>query len=79
MTLYILESQMQMILESPSLAPDVPVTAIMNRMTRMLQSVRPATDAEALRLLRAAFPQTSLADRIAALTRHAGQPPVHIS
>ena len=63
---------MQMILESPSLASEVPVTAALNRMTRMLMHVRPATDAEALRLLRAAFPQSSLADRIAALARHAG-------
>jgi hypothetical protein len=38
----------------------------------MLKHVRPATDAEALRLLRAAFPQTSLADRLAALARHSG-------
>ena len=79
MTLYMLESQMQMILESPSLLPDVPVTAAMNRMTRMLKHVRPATDAEALRLLRAAFPQSSLADRIAALARHTGNSPVSIS
>jgi hypothetical protein len=33
--------------------------------------VRPATDAEALRLLRTAFPQSTLTDRIAALARHA--------
>jgi hypothetical protein len=79
MTLRIPESQMQMILESPSLLPDVPVTAALNRMTRMLKHVRPATDAEALRLLRAAFPQSSLADRIAALARHAGDSPVPIS
>jgi hypothetical protein len=71
-TLHIPESQMQMILESPSLAPNAPITATMNRMTRMLKHVRPATDAEALRLLRAAFPQTSLADRIAAIARHTG-------
>jgi hypothetical protein len=70
---------MQMILESPSLAPAVPVTATMNRMTRMLKHVRPATDAEALRLLRAAFPQTSLADRIAAIARHAGYTSIRIS
>jgi len=63
---------MQMILESPSLSPDAPVSATMNRMTRLLKTVRPMTDAEALRMLRAAFPQTSLQDRIAALTRHAG-------
>jgi len=64
---------MQMILESPSLSPDAPVTATMNRMTRLLKTVRPVSDAEALRMLRAAFPQTSLQDRIAALARHAGE------
>jgi hypothetical protein len=64
---------MQMILESPSLSPDAPVTATMNRMTRLLKTVRPVSDAEALRLLRAVFPQTTLKDRIAALSRHAGE------
>ncbi len=64
---------MQMILESPSLPPDAPVTATMNRMTRLLKTVRPVSDAEALRLLRAVFPQTTLRDRIAALARHAGE------
>ena len=64
---------MQMILESPSLSPDAPVTATMNRMTRLLKTVRPGSDAEALRMLRAAFPQTSLKDRIAALVRHSGK------
>lgn len=63
---------MQMILESPPLAPEVPVTAAMNRMTRMLKHERPATDAEALRMLRAAFPQSSFAERIAALARYPG-------
>ena len=64
---------MQMILESPLLSPDMPITATMNRMTRLLKTVRPGSDAEALRMLRAAFPQTSLADRIAALARHSGK------
>jgi hypothetical protein len=60
-----------MILESPPLAAELPVTAMMNRMRRMLKTVRPATDAEALRMLRSAFPQTTLAERIAAIARHA--------
>lgn len=70
---------MQTILESPSLSPDVPVTATMNRMTRLLKTVRPGSDAEALRMLRAAFPQTSLRDRIAALARHSGEQEDRIS
>ena len=48
---------MQMILESPLLSPDMPITATMNRMTRLLKTVRPGSDADALRMLRAAFPQ----------------------
>jgi len=59
---------MQMILESAQ--ADAPITTTMNRMRRLLKTVRPATDAEALRMLRAAFPQTSLGERIAALARH---------
>jgi hypothetical protein len=62
---------MQMILQSPPLASEIPITATVNRMTRMLKTVRPATDAEALRLLRTAFPQATLTDRIAALARYA--------
>jgi hypothetical protein len=70
---------MEMILESPSLSPDAPVTATMNRMTRLLKTVRPMSDAEALKMLRAAFPQTSLTDRIAALARHSGEKEAHVS
>jgi hypothetical protein len=70
---------MQTILESPSLSPDAPVTATMNRMTRLLKTVRPGSDAEALRMLRAAFPQTSLSDRIAALARHSGETEIQVS
>lgn len=63
---------MQMILEAHTQATEAPVTAVMNRMTRMLKTVRPTSDAEALKMLRAAFPQTSLSERIAALVRHTG-------
>lgn len=62
---------MQMIPRSSPAPAGAPVTAVMNRMTRFLATVRPASDAEALRMLRAAFPQTSLGERIAALARHA--------
>ena len=70
---------MQMILET-STAAEAPLNAVMNRMTRMLRTVRPASDAEALRMLRAAFPQTTLQDRIAALARYTHQTTVaHVS
>ncbi len=62
---------MQMICESQPAAPETPVTVTMNRMARMLNTVRPPTDAEALRMLRVAFPETTLRERIAALARHA--------
>jgi hypothetical protein len=64
---------MQMIPDSATAAAEPPITAAMNRMTQMLKAVRPASDAEALRMLRAAFPQTSLSERIAALARHNGE------
>ncbi len=46
-----------------------PVSVRMNRMTQLLKSARPRTDAEALRLLRGAFPGSSLAERVAAIAR----------
>jgi hypothetical protein len=49
---------------------DTPVSAAMNRMARFLKTMRPATDAEALRMLRAVFPQATLVERTAALARH---------
>lgn len=70
---------MQMILEAHTQAAEAPVTATMNRMTRMLKIVGPASDAEALKMLRGAFPQTSLSERIAALARHASGKLAHIS
>lgn len=38
-------------------------------MREMLDHLRPGSDAEALGLLRAAFPEVSLAERVAVLTR----------
>jgi hypothetical protein len=51
----------------------------MNRMTRLLRTVRPVSNAEALRMLRAAFPETTLSERIAALARHSGEIPILLS
>jgi hypothetical protein len=48
-----------------------PMTATMNRMIRLLKTVRPGSDAEALRMLRGAFPDSTLAQRIAAVASHA--------
>lgn len=58
--------------EEAAVPTDRPVSATINRMIRLLQAVRPSSDAEALRMLRGAFPQSSLAQRIAAITSRAG-------
>lgn len=61
---------MAMILEQSATAAERPMTATMNRMIRLLKTVRPGSDAEALRMLRGAFPDSSLAQRIAAIASH---------
>lgn len=48
------------------------VEARMAAMRALLEEMRPASDAEALRALRAAFPETSLAARVAAISRRMG-------
>jgi hypothetical protein len=70
---------MQTIEEEIPLAADMPTTATMNRMTRLLKTVRPTSNADALRMLRAAFPESSLTERIAALARHSGEVPILLS
>lgn len=60
---------MQMILDQGSSPSAHPITVTMNRMTQLLRATRPRTDAEALRLLRGAFPGSSLAERVAAIAR----------
>ena len=61
---------MAMILEQGAAAAERPITATMNRMIRLLKTVRPGSDAEALRMLRGAFPDSTLAQRIAAIASH---------
>jgi hypothetical protein len=70
---------MQTIEEEIPLTAELPTTATMNRMTRLLRTVRPVSNAEALRMLRAAFPETTLSERIAALARHSGEVPILLS
>jgi hypothetical protein len=62
---------MAVILEQSPVATERPMTATMNRMIRLLKTVRPGTDAEALRMLRGAFPESTLAQRIAAIASNA--------
>lgn len=62
---------MAVILEQSPVATERPMTATMNRMIRLLKTVRPGSDAEALRMLRGAFPDSTLAQRIAAIASHA--------
>jgi hypothetical protein len=61
---------MAMILEQSAAAAERPMTATMNRMIGFLKTVRPGSDAEALRVLRGAFPDSTLAQRIAAIASH---------
>jgi hypothetical protein len=57
--------------QSPSVSP-AGMSTLEARMEVMLRALRPRSHAEALRLLRARFPESTLAERIAALTRHQG-------
>jgi hypothetical protein len=61
---------MAMILEQSAAVAERPMTATMNRMIGFLKTVRPGSDAEALRVLRGAFPDSTLAQRIAAIASH---------
>jgi hypothetical protein len=45
---------------------------LIKRMRIMLAAVKPRSDAEALKLLRANFPDSTLGERLSALTRASG-------
>jgi len=55
--------------QAPSLSP-TGIATLQARMEVLLQALRPRSHAEALRLLRARFPESTLAERIAALARY---------
>jgi len=61
-------SGLQFVEGAPALAPE-DVSPLLKRMRMMLSAVRPRSDAEALKLLRANFPDSTLGERLTALAR----------
>ena len=60
-------SDLQYVERSPALAPQ-DASPLVGRMRLMLSTLRPRSDAEALKLLRSSFPQASLSERLSALS-----------
>lgn len=61
-------SKLQFIEGAPAIAPE-DVGPLIGRMQLLLSTLRPRSDAEALRLLRTSFPQSTLSERLSALSR----------
>mgnify|MGYP001172796713 CR=1 FL=1 len=66
--------ELPLIESSPPLVPAGPF-GLAGKMQTLLQALKPRTDAEALRLLRANFPHSSLTERMNALSSRQGKPP----
>jgi hypothetical protein len=60
-------SELQFIDGAPALAPDH-ASPLVGRMRLMLSTLNPRSDAEALKLLRTSFPQSTLSERLNALS-----------
>jgi hypothetical protein len=60
-------TELQFIEGAPAIAPDS-ISPLVTRMRLMLSTLSPRSDAEALKLLRTSFPQSSLSERLSALT-----------
>jgi hypothetical protein len=60
-------SELQFVDGAPAIAPDYP-SPLVSRMRVMLSTVRPNTDAEALKFLRTSFPQSTLSERLNAIS-----------
>jgi hypothetical protein len=58
---------LQFLESAPTLAPD-DLSPLVGRMRLMLSTLRPRSDAEALKLLRTRFPQSTLSERLSALS-----------
>jgi hypothetical protein len=52
---------------APALVPDE-ASPLLGRMRTMLSAIRPRSDAEALKLLRTRFPESTLSERLSALS-----------
>jgi hypothetical protein len=60
-------SDLQFLERAPALAPE-DATPLIGRMRLMLATLKPRSDAEALKLLRTNFPQSTLGERLSALS-----------
>jgi hypothetical protein len=60
-------SELQFIDGAPTIAPDS-ISPLVSRMRLMLASLKPRSDAEALKLLRTGFPESTLSERLSALS-----------
>lgn len=60
-------SELQFLDGAPAISPDS-VSPIETRMRVMLSTLKPLSDAEALKLLRTRFPQSTLNERLNALS-----------
>jgi hypothetical protein len=60
-------SELRFIESAPTLAP-VDASPLIARMRLMLSTLKPRSDAEALKLLRTSFPQSTLSERLSALS-----------
>jgi|GEM_PF-1745129 len=58
---------LQFLESAPTLAPDH-LSPLVGRMRLMLSTLQPRSDAEALKLLRTSFPQSTLSERLNALS-----------
>lgn len=60
-------SGLQFIEGAPAIAPES-ISPLVSRMKLMLSTLKPRSDAEALKLLRTSFPQSTLSERLSALS-----------
>lgn len=61
-------SELKFVDGAPAIAPDG-ITPLTARMRLMLSTLTPKSDAEALKLLRTSFPQSTLGERLSALSK----------
>lgn len=60
-------SELQFVESAPAIVPDT-ILPLVGRMRLMLSTLNPRSDAEALKLLRTSFPQSTLSERLIALS-----------
>lgn len=60
-------SELKFVEGAPGLAPES-ISPLGSRMRLMLSTLKPKSDAEALKLLRTSFPQSTLMERLSALS-----------